>query len=537
MAQLATTTCFKAASGRAPPQPQRSVRRRRLATAAAMPQQPAQAELDCQPRSWARAAGGWAAGLGAACLLLAGSGSPAEAARLPPVEDTPGRCDISALDKFADTRATFSLEASGGNMVEAIVDIRGCDYSNKDLSGKVLSGVSMQGSNFSGSKLVGSQFARASAQGAEMRGTDLTDVNAFATAFDGADLEGAQFENSILSNATFGQYEGKWANLKGAHFEGALLSSSDVGRLCENPTLDEYTRKAELGCRGSRRGRARRLCQKKSRFEVATIENLTLAAMDGTDSGSGSSNEQVVRRLLMDTKSVEAKPPDLSDDFHMRCNGIDHDLDGFRRMWNARKKLLQSVEFEVLDLFGRGDSVAAVRCAHVTGRDGSQQPKMVAIDIWRLQDGKVVAAEQCWQLIRGPAGDDIEITAEEGRTAELRLACVQHTVEQRWSHSFRGRINGVEFDFHGFKAHWEALQDALSTLLVEVRELVVSRSSVGVVYDVLCGRRGERQPAQLRAVAVIDVGPDGRIASSQAVVRLVSGSPADESLATLMPDS
>jgi hypothetical protein len=38
-----------------------------------------------------------------------------------------------------------------------------------------------------------------------------------------------------------------------AHFEGALLSSSDVGRICENPTLDEYTRKAELGCRGSRR--------------------------------------------------------------------------------------------------------------------------------------------------------------------------------------------------------------------------------------------------------------------------------------------
>ena len=135
----------------------------------------------------------------------------------------------------------------------------------------------------------------------------------------------------------------------------------------------------------------------------------------------------------------------------------------------------------------------------MTGRDGSQQPKMVAIDIWRLQDGKVgrsegsrcclrgllgmhrcaslllgqrkavrllradqqhqklcaaqhglrqndshparlrpslvpalpmlplpclppaqvVAAEQCWQLMRGPAGDDIEITAEEGRTAEL----------------------------------------------------------------------------------------------------------------------
>lgn len=35
------------------------------------------------------------------------------------------RCTLAALDKFADTRATFSLEASGGNMTEAIVDVRG----------------------------------------------------------------------------------------------------------------------------------------------------------------------------------------------------------------------------------------------------------------------------------------------------------------------------------------------------------------------------------------------------------------------------
>lgn len=65
----------------------------------------------------------------------------------------------------------------------------------------------------------------------------------------------------------------------------------------------------------------------------------------------------------------------------------------------------------------------------------------------------------------------------------------------------------------------------------------MSRSMVGVVYDVLCGRRGAREPVQLRAVAVIDVGPDGRIAGSQAVVRVVSGSPADEGLATLLPGS
>jgi hypothetical protein len=44
---------------------------------------------------------------------------------------------VEALDKFADTRAKFSQEASGGNMTEANVDIRGCDFSNMDLSSKV----------------------------------------------------------------------------------------------------------------------------------------------------------------------------------------------------------------------------------------------------------------------------------------------------------------------------------------------------------------------------------------------------------------
>eukprot|EP00887_Chlorella_sp_A99_P005293 scaffold1.g5293.t1 len=198
-------------------------------------------------------AGGTAAAVVAALLLL-GDGAPADAAgaRLPPVREEAGRCTVEALDKFAGTRATFSLEASGGNMVEAVVDVRGCNYSGKDLGSKVLSGVMMQGADFSNTRLVGIQFARAQAQGARLSGTDLTDANCFGTAFDGADLEGAQFENAILSSATFGEYGGKWANLKGAHFEGALLSSSDIGRLCENPTLDDSARRGELGCRGSR---------------------------------------------------------------------------------------------------------------------------------------------------------------------------------------------------------------------------------------------------------------------------------------------
>lgn len=131
MVQQTVSLCYQAPAGCALGQRQRSVRRHpaprsaAAATSAAAPR-----DAVNQPRQWAHTAGGWAAGLGAACLLLAGGGSPAlAAARLPPIDEAaPGRCDVSALDKFADTRATFSLEASGGNMTEAIVDIRGCDF-------------------------------------------------------------------------------------------------------------------------------------------------------------------------------------------------------------------------------------------------------------------------------------------------------------------------------------------------------------------------------------------------------------------------
>jgi hypothetical protein len=62
----------------------------------------------------------------AACLVLC-MPLDAEAAgrKAPPITETADRCTVAALDKFADTRAKFSQEASGGNMVEAIVDVRG----------------------------------------------------------------------------------------------------------------------------------------------------------------------------------------------------------------------------------------------------------------------------------------------------------------------------------------------------------------------------------------------------------------------------
>jgi uncharacterized protein YjbI with pentapeptide repeats len=68
-------------------------------------------------------------------MPVSGQAPPGPSAALTP---------LAVLPAAADTRATFSLEASGGNMVEAIVDIRGCDFSSLDLTRKVLSGVRMQ---------------------------------------------------------------------------------------------------------------------------------------------------------------------------------------------------------------------------------------------------------------------------------------------------------------------------------------------------------------------------------------------------------
>uniref|UniRef100_A0A061R442 Pentapeptide repeat-containing protein n=1 Tax=Tetraselmis sp. GSL018 TaxID=582737 RepID=A0A061R442_9CHLO len=168
----------------------------------------------------------------------------------PSLESNEVRCQVGTLDKFADTRAKFSLEASGGGMDEALVDIRGCDFHGLDLSTKVFSGVIMDGANLEGARLTGVEMSRAVARSARLAGADFTDVNAYSTVFDGSDLRGAQFENAILSGASFGQDDkGNWANLEGAHFEGALLSSSDVSRVCQNPTLSKETRKYELGCR------------------------------------------------------------------------------------------------------------------------------------------------------------------------------------------------------------------------------------------------------------------------------------------------
>lgn len=120
--------------------------------------------------------------------------------KLPPPVASAERCTLAALDKFAETRAVFSQEASSG-MEEAFVDVRMCDFSNLDLAGKVFSGVLMRGADFSGSSFVGVEFARVDAKSANLTNANFTDINGYNAIFDGANLENAQFENAILTGA------------------------------------------------------------------------------------------------------------------------------------------------------------------------------------------------------------------------------------------------------------------------------------------------------------------------------------------------
>lgn len=75
-------------------------------------------------------------------------------------------------------------------------------------------------------------------------------------------------------------------------------------------------------------------------------------------------------------------------------------------------------------------------------------------------------------------------------------------------------------------------QGLLSTVIVEVKDLLVHASSVGVVYHVFCGRR-DRRLAELRVVAVYSVGADDKIRGCEAVSRLLSGGAGDELLASV----
>lgn len=79
-----------------------------------------------------------------------------------------------------------------------------------------------------------------------------------------------------------------------------------------------------------------------------------------------------------------------------------------------------------------------------------------------------------------------------------------------------------------------ACQAALKSLHVDVKQLVSQGTAVGACYHLVATKQ-DGEVAELRIIAVFGIDKAGKIASCDAVSRLVSGSIGDERLATLMP--
>ncbi|KAI8104797.1 hypothetical protein M9434_003349 [Picochlorum sp. BPE23] len=174
----------------------------------------------------------------AASLLLMGSPMSLHAesnTRLPPLDTDPNRCE----------RATVGNTIGQANAVsDKILDLRFCDFTNKDLSTKTLSGALLADAILKGANLQEAVMSKAYAVGANFAGADMTNAVVDRVVFDKADLSNVKFVNAVITGATF-----DGANLDGADFEDALIGSEDAKRLCSNPTITAES-KDQIGCRG-----------------------------------------------------------------------------------------------------------------------------------------------------------------------------------------------------------------------------------------------------------------------------------------------
>ena len=120
---------------------------------------------------------------------------------------------------------------------DRILDLRQCNYVDKDLSTKTLSGALMVDSTFKGANMTEVVMSKAYAVNADFTGANFTNAVVDRVTFDGANLSNANFFNAVITGATF-----DGTNLAGAQFEEALIGKEDVKKLCENPTLEDETR-------------------------------------------------------------------------------------------------------------------------------------------------------------------------------------------------------------------------------------------------------------------------------------------------------
>ena len=128
-------------------------------------------------------AAGTLAGL-AAAAVLAFAPAPALAennVRLPPLDRDPQRCE----------RAYTGNTIGQANAVsDRILDLRYCDFTNKNLSGKTLSGALLLGADLTGANLSEVVMSKAYAVEANFSGSNLTNAVVDRVAFERSNLTG-----------------------------------------------------------------------------------------------------------------------------------------------------------------------------------------------------------------------------------------------------------------------------------------------------------------------------------------------------------
>lgn len=171
--------------------------------------------------------------LAAAAVLVAPQTALA-AARLPPIDSDPNRCE----------RAFVGNTLGMANAVsDKLLDLRSCVYTGKNLADKVLSGALVADADFSNTTMSNVTLTKSYAKNTNFSGADMTNAVLDRVNFTDANLQKVNFTNAVITGATF-----TGAKLDGATFEDALIGQEDYKQLCQNPTVTGETR-AGIGCR------------------------------------------------------------------------------------------------------------------------------------------------------------------------------------------------------------------------------------------------------------------------------------------------
>lgn len=171
----------------------------------------------------------------ASFIVSLSSVQPASAEfRLPPLDKDPLRCEKAFVGNTIGQANAVS---------DKILDLRFCDFKDKNLSGKTLAGALISEANLNNANMQEAVLTKAYAVKANMENVDLTNAVVDRVDFSGANLKGAKFINTVVTGTTFLD-----ADLTNSVWEDAVVGGEDVKRLCANPSLVGESR-LQVGCR------------------------------------------------------------------------------------------------------------------------------------------------------------------------------------------------------------------------------------------------------------------------------------------------